>query len=483
MILDNCQVLSEGADTVSLWNTAFGMYYHRNCRFRGGVDFVCPRGWCYVRDCEFECPTTSAAIWHDGHMDPDMKFVLRRCEFDGVENFWLGRNHYPSQFYLLDCTFGRNMADKPILLVKQLPPNVDPAPYERKYFFNCHRKSGDYTWHEDNLHQAPGKPEPQQITAAWTFDNRWNPEGNEPPEVQSVEVDSDTVHLYLSEDVAGVSKTRVLRHDGTFADYNSGSGTRHLVFRGGSKNSPPARFDFQGDQVVGTVATLDSRRLTSTEVPHPRPRQSVRILLVGDSTVADYSFEHAYQGWGRALPEFFDDRVQIRNEARGGRSSKSYREEGWWNKALEQKPDYVLIQFGHNDNPGKGPERETDPGKDRDYRENLRRYVREVRERGATPVLVSPTTRRTYLDDGRIDPAEGNVPYAEATAAVAAELDCAFIDLNQLTRDLFDRLGESHSHWLQPVGDRTHFTPAGASRIARLVAEALKQAIPELRPY
>ena len=178
-ILSDCDLLSEGGDTVSLWNTSFGMYYHRNCRFRGGVDFVCPRGWCFVRDSKFEAVGQSAAIWHDGHMNDDMKFVLRNCEFDGPEQFWIGRNHYPSQFYLIDCTFSERMADKPIGVVSERRPGLDPSLWERKYFHNCHREGGDFAWHQDRL---PESVTVDQITAAWTFDGKWDAESTTLPE-------------------------------------------------------------------------------------------------------------------------------------------------------------------------------------------------------------------------------------------------------------------------------------------------------------
>lgn len=478
LILNGCDVLGVGDDTLSLWNTALGMYYHRDCTFRGGVDFVCPRGWCYVCDSRFEPTSTSAALWHDGHMNLDMKFVLRNCEFDGAENFWLGRNHYPSQFYLVDCHFSEKMADKPIGVVADPRPDVDPAAYERKYFFNCHRAGGDFAWHADNMPIAPG-----EVTARWTFDGRWDPETTAPPRVETVEVSEDEVHVYFSVPLAGASKVAIVRQDGSRAELMAGDGTRQFVFAGGSADSAPVRFDFGGDRLYATTATLDERFLTSPELPAATPRREVTILVVGDSTVADYTPERKEMGWGQALPQFLDDRVRVVNRARNGRSSKSFRDEGLWDEALKTPADYVLIQFGHNDNPGKGPERETDPSPGGDFRENLRRYVEEVRQAGATPVLVSPTTRRFYTAEGVIDPAEANVPYAEATLAVAQETKCAVIELNTLTCELFNRLEETHSHHLQPSGDRTHFTPTGAREIARLVALAFEQQVPELRPY
>ena len=485
MILDRCDVLSHGADTVSLWNTAAGMYYHRQCRFRGGVDFVCPRGWCYVEQCEFQCPTTSAAIWHDGHMDHDMKFVLRDCTFTGnaEQPYWLGRNHYACQFYLLNCRFDQHMADKPIGVVGKVRPGNDPALYERKFFHQCHREGGDYDWHKDNLVTAPGQPRPDQITAAWTFGYRWDPESQAAPTIDQVEVAGEEVFLYFNEDVAGAGEVRVTREDGTFAAYRSGSGTRHWRFEGGTMASPPVELVCPQQTAYATTATLKLRYLDSQALPTASPRRQRTMVLVGDSTVASYPADSHSQGWGHALPLCFDDRLTIVNLAKGGRSSKSFREEGLWEQVRGSSAHYVLIQFGHNDNPGKGPERETDPGPEGDFRENLRRYVKEARDWGAIPVLVTPPPRRHYDAAGQIQQDTGNARYAAAARAVAQELACPLVDLQLRVRETFDRYGESSCDWMQPVGDRTHFTPAGARRIAEIVAAELLREVPELRPY
>jgi pectinesterase len=486
-ILDNCDVLGVGGDTLSLWNTAYGMYYHRNCRFTGGVDFVCPRGWCYIRDSQFESASTSAALWHDGHMNLDMKFVVENCKFDGPENFWLGRNHYPSQFYLLDCKFSKNMADKPIGVVSDVSNAPDPSVFERKYFRNCHREGGDFAWHANNLDSAP-RDEIKRMaempnTAAWTFGGRWDPESEAAPTVTAVETDGDAVYVYFGEDVAGAGNTRVHRADDSTASYAGGDGTRRLEFRGGVADSTPNRLDPHGDELRGTVATLADRLVSAVDLPSASPRRAATILLIGDSTVAVDPVSNAYQGWGWPLAEFFDDRATIVNMARNGRSSKSFRAEGLWDEARQTKADFVIIQFGHNDNLGKGPERETDPAPGGEFRQNLARYVAETRALGAEPILVTPPTRRVFDDVGGIRADEANVPYAEATLAVAQELDCPVVDLNRLSRELFERLGEASSHWLQVEEDRTHFTPAGARRIAAIVLADLQVRVPELRPF
>src|SRR3954449_201709 len=137
----------------------------------------------------------------------------------------------------------------------------------------------------------------------------------------------------------------------------------------------------------------------------------VRIVLVGDSTVNDEG------GWGPGLKASFGPGVEIINLAKNGRSSKSFRDEGLWAPALAAEPNYVLIQFGHNDVPGKGPDRETDAKTT--YRENIARYVDEARAAGAIPVLVTSIVRRNFTPDGKIK-ADSLVPYVTEVRALAA---------------------------------------------------------------
>jgi pectinesterase len=301
--------------------------------------------------------------------------------------------------------------------------------------------------------------------------------------VTAVETDGDVVHVYFSEDVAGARDVRVQRADGSTAAYAGGDGTRRLEFRGGAASSPPQRLDPQDDELRGTVATLADRVVRPVDLPAATPLRTATILLIGDSTVAVDPVSNAYQGWGSPLAEFFDDRVTVVNMARNGRSSKSFRAEGLWDEARKTKADFVIIQFGHNDNLGKGPGRETDPGPGGEFRQNLARYVAEARELGAQPILVTPPTRRFFDESGRIRADEANVPYAEATLAVAKEVDCPAVDLNRLSREHFERLGEASSHWMQVEEDRTHFTPAGARRIAAIVLADLQEREPALRPF
>jgi pectinesterase len=96
-VLVDCDVLSHGADTVSFWRGDRGRCYQANCRLQSSVDFVCPRGWCYATNCTFYEMKATAAVWHDGSKDKDMKFVLRDCRFDGAEGWNLARHHHDAR--------------------------------------------------------------------------------------------------------------------------------------------------------------------------------------------------------------------------------------------------------------------------------------------------------------------------------------------------------------------------------------------------
>jgi len=175
IIIDNCRLISDGGDTVSLWNKDDGMYYHSNCYFEGWVDYVCPRGYCFIENSTFYGHNLTASIWHDGSQNENHKFVLRNCKFDGVKGFPLGRFHRDAQFFLIDCSFSNNMADKKIFFAPSDPARILQWGENRIYFKNCHGDSIDYSWHNNNLDSAPDNPELEKIDANWTFNYQWNP--------------------------------------------------------------------------------------------------------------------------------------------------------------------------------------------------------------------------------------------------------------------------------------------------------------------
>ena len=296
-VLEDSDVLSQGNDTLSLWRTSNGMfsedaanhaspngrYYHARLKVCGSVDFICPRGWCYMTDCDVTevNPRTDAAMWHDGSRDQDMKFVMHSCRFDGPEDFRLARHHHDALFMFLDCTFAKTMRDfAPYRVIYPLnggtptPADIqnnkdhDPTNIwgERAYYFNSHRIGGDYAWHKDNLVSAPGAPTPEQVTAKWTFGGKWDPENKTGPAVKNISSNASQFTVTFAENVTVKGHPRLALRDGTFADYASGSGTDKLVFTASAPDAAAAKFDFSSGAIVATEASA-TLRLTSVALP------------------------------------------------------------------------------------------------------------------------------------------------------------------------------------------------------------------------
>lgn len=199
-----------------------------------------------------------------------------------------------------------------------------------------------------------------------------------------------------------------------------------------------------------------------------------KVALAGDSTVT------AHAGWGTGFELYSLGGMEIINLSQGGRSSKSFRHEGHWQKVLDSKPEVILIQFGHNDQPGKGPDRETDPSTS--FRENLRRYIDEAREIGAKPVLITPLERRKWDADGAyIKPTLSE--YAEAVRIVAREKDVPCIDLNQKSIEIYESLGPKGCELLSPQNadgtiDTTHLNLVGSEVFGGVVMSELRLLVP-----
>ena len=262
----------------------------------------------------------------------------------------------------------------------------------------------------------------------------------------------------------------------------------------------------------------------SPSSPPPLPR--VRIILVGDSTVA------VRTGWGPGFCADVVAEVACVNMAKGGRSTSSYRAEGSWAAVMDElkhnsefKMTYVLIQFGHNDQPGK-PGRSTDLVTE--FPVNLQHYAEDVKSTGAKPVLITSLTRRLFTD-GKLT--NDLAPWAESTKKVAAEQGVPVLDLNSDSVAAVQKMGHNEADTLAaappppvvaenvaaspvavqtplpvataaasaasvpannaaerpvpapPKFDYTHLGEKGASFFGRIVADELVKAVPELQPY
>ena len=228
--------------------------------------------------------------------------------------------------------------------------------------------------------------------------------------------------------------------------------------------------------------SLNSSCKSATRSAPDAAAAKIKIVLVGDSTV-----EIAH-GWGPGFAKLLAPTAQCVNWARGGRSSKSFMAEGLWKKALAEKPDYVLIQFGHNDQPGKGPERETDPKTT--YPELMSKYVDESRAAGAQPVLITSLSRRNFGPNGKIR--SSLTDYVNAVKQLAREKDVPLIDLHAKSIELLDTLGPKDSAAFDPNPnpdpknkgpDKTHLSPKGQEVFGQMVADQLKTVVPALAPY
>ncbi len=224
--------------------------------------------------------------------------------------------------------------------------------------------------------------------------------------------------------------------------------------------------------------------LLSSAAAHAAP---VRLFIAGDSTAAEYGPERAPQaGWGQALQSYLDPaRFEVRNHAKGGRSTRSFIDEGRLDAIGRElrRGDVLLIQFGHNDAKFEDRTRYTDP--DSDYPRMLMRYVQVARDKGATPVLVTPVARLLYDFGSLLDT---HARYTLAMQQLATREHVALIDLNDRSMRWIRALGEqgARPYFLfvpeQKKADGTHFSVAGANAVACLVLREAVQVLPALQP-
>ncbi|AGA79319.1 rhamnogalacturonan acetylesterase [Echinicola vietnamensis] len=241
----------------------------------------------------------------------------------------------------------------------------------------------------------------------------------------------------------------------------------------------------------------------------------VTVYLVGDSTMADYSDDYdpgkdymktryPVTGWGQVFQPFMSkehiadlkglinaDSIVVDDRARGGRSTRTFFEEGRWRDvytALEPD-DVVLMQFGHNDAAESKPARYVTP---EGYKEYIRLFVSQARDKGGIPIIVTPVNRNYPWKDGQLQNVHGE--YYTAAVEVAKEMKARMIDLTKLSMEHFSEMGKDYvtSHYFMnfeaglyeayPDGsnDNTHFQPEGARAVAKLVYEAMIELAQEI---
>ncbi|WP_428232281.1 rhamnogalacturonan acetylesterase [Flavobacterium sp.] len=216
--------------------------------------------------------------------------------------------------------------------------------------------------------------------------------------------------------------------------------------------------------------------------------QKTMIFTIGDSTMAnkkdpDKNPEH---GWAQVLQPFFAPNFIVENKAVNGRSTKSFINEKRWDSIYKKlkKGDYVFIEFGHNDEKIEDSTRYTNPHTA--YRYNLIRFVKESREKGATPILLTSIARRNFNEKGVLIPTHGDYPLE--TRLIAQEYKVPFIDLEYYTELLEQSYGPEKSKQLhlhfkagenayydKDKADDTHLSLIGATAVAQIVVNQIKE--------
>lgn len=205
--------------------------------------------------------------------------------------------------------------------------------------------------------------------------------------------------------------------------------------------------------------------------------EKMTIGLIGDSTVAEQS------GWGPAFADRFNDKAVVLNYAKNGATLESLSKR--LDELVEKKPDYVLIQFGHND------QKRYDTA---EYAKRLKSYVERIRTAGGKPIIVSSVVRRNFDKDGKIVSVLANTEkftfkdtltaYAKMAGTVAEESKVPFIDLYSISEQHHNALGrEASMAYNFKEDDHTHFNRKGAEAIADLIIPELVKAVPELADF
>lgn len=227
----------------------------------------------------------------------------------------------------------------------------------------------------------------------------------------------------------------------------------------------------------------------------PPQKKKISVWMIGDSTMCQYdSTRFPLTGWGMPFADYFNPDITIKNKARGGRSTRTFLSEGLWKPIKDslQAGDYVFIQFGHNDEAKNYPDRYTPPDA---YRTNLIKFVTETRAKKAIPVLITPVSRWKFDANGHA--LETHAAYSPVVRRVAAQYKVPLIDLDQMSIELYQKMGPKDSHLLfnllapgeEPdypsaiLHNNTHFNAYGARRIAELVLQGIEKLHLKLADY
>ena len=220
----------------------------------------------------------------------------------------------------------------------------------------------------------------------------------------------------------------------------------------------------------GAHPSISSLRIEKVNVP--------TVFLLGDSTVCDQPGE-PYASWGQMITRFFGDKVAVANHAESGESLKSSLGAKRLDKVLSlmRRGDYLLIQYGHNDEKEKGD----GIGAFTSYKASLKQFVDAAKRKGGIPILVTSMHRRTFDADGKITNSHGDYP--EAVRQIAKEEKVGLIDLTAMSKDIYEALGKDASGVLFKEGDGTHHNAYGAYQLAKAIVQAIRDQDLPLEQY
>lgn len=208
--------------------------------------------------------------------------------------------------------------------------------------------------------------------------------------------------------------------------------------------------------------------------------------MAGDSTMSIKKTEKLPEtGWGMPFAKMFNETVKVDNRAANGRSTRTFISEGKWQSIVNdvKEGDYVIIQFGHNDQSKEKEDRYTSP---EDYKKNLEIFVANIQSKKATPILLTPIVRRRFDKEEKFYDVHG--VYPNLVREVAKEQNVLLIDMHQKTEQLLIKLGKDeskkmflhldsaqHSNYPKGVKDDTHLNEYGAQLLAELAKEGLQE--------
>ncbi|MCM1503722.1 MAG: rhamnogalacturonan acetylesterase [Muribaculum sp.] len=240
--------------------------------------------------------------------------------------------------------------------------------------------------------------------------------------------------------------------------------------------------EFTGE--APTVKSIDIRPIEEAD-------SVTTIFLCGNSTVVDQKDE-PWTSWGQIFPAYFDKNIAISNHAESGERTSSFLASKRLDKVISMSHpgDWIIMEFGHNDEKDRGD----GTGAWYNFATNLKIFIDRARRAGLNPILVTPTARRFFNQNGKLDNSHGDYP--DAVRTIAEREGIPLVDLTEMTTILFETMGKDNStkafvHY--PAGafpgqndalaDNTHFNPFGATQIAKCVVESLREKVPDLTKH